>query len=373
MLMRGTQNRSRQEIQDELDRLRAQGGVGGGVSSSSCGFTTVRENLPAVLRLAGEILKEPAFDEAQFELLKEERIAGLEAQLAEPQPQAIITFQRHLSPYPEDHPRYVAPLDEQIARLQAATLADARAFWERFYGAGGGTLSIVGDFDPAEIRPVIEEVFGDWTSGAAYARIDQPYRSVEQAELDIETPDKANAMMVAGMNIQMTDEDPDYPALVLGNYMLGGGFLNSRLAVRIRQEEGLSYGVGSQFSAHPIDDNATFLTFAIFAPENGDRVVEAFRAVMNEVLADGFTAEEVEAAKRGYLDAAQNGRTSDNAIANAIEGNLFFDRTMAFTAEQEAAIRTLTPEQILAAMRRHIDVDRISIVRAGDFAGKLVP
>ena len=71
----------------------------------------------------------------------------------------------------------------------------------------------------------------------------------------IEAPDKANAFFIAGLNLKLRDDDPDYPALVLGNYMLGGGFLNSRLAVRIRQKEGLWYGVGSQFQASALDQS----------------------------------------------------------------------------------------------------------------------
>jgi len=373
MLMRGTRNRSRQEIQDELDRLKAQGFLSGTASITSGSFTTVRENLPAVLRLAGEILREPAFDAREFDLLREEQLAQIEAQRSEPQALAFEAFSRHMDPWPEDHPRYSPSFDEQIERLEAATVDEARAFWQRFYGADGGTMAIVGDFDPAEIRPVIEETLGSWTAAEPYVRIEQPFRDVAPVSEDIETPDKANAMMVAGLVIPMRDDDPDYPALVLGNYILGGGFLNSRLATRIRRQEGLSYGVASGFSAHPRDEIGQFFAYAIFAPENGDKVVTAFRDEIAKVLESGFTAEEVDAAKRGYLDAAQNGRTNDAAIASALAANLFWDRTMAFTAEREAEIRALTPERILAAIRRYMDPEKISIFRAGDFANKLVP
>ncbi|MFV1987601.1 MAG: M16 family metallopeptidase [Gemmatimonadota bacterium] len=373
MLMRGTVNRTRQEISDELDRLKAQGRIGGSATISTGSFTTVRESLPAVLRLAGEILREPAFDDGEFELLREERLAGIEAQRSEPQALVAQALGRYMNQWPPDHPLYSPTFDEQIERLEAATVADSRAFWEAFSGAQGGTMSIVGDFDPAEIRPIVEEMFGSWTSREEYARIDRPFREVEATSEDIETPDKANAMMIAVLPLRMRDDDSDYPALVLANEILGGGFLNSRLATRIRQQEGLSYGVGSQFSAHPRDEQGQFIAFAIFAPENADKVVDAFREEIAKALESGFTEEEVEAAKRGYLDQAKNRRTSDGSIAQTLAANLFWGRTMAFTAEQEAAIDALTPERILAALRRHIDPDKISIFRGGDFANKLVP
>lgn len=371
MLMRGTKNRSRQEISDELDRLKAQGSVGGGALLASGSFTTVRENLVSVLRLAAEILREPAFDAKEFDLLREERLAGIESQRSEPMAQVPMAMTRHFNRWPADHPRYSPTFDEQIERLNAATVEEARDFWASFYGGEGGTIAIVGDFDPDEVAGALEELFGDWRASEPYERVADPYREVETVSIDLETPDKTNAMMMAVTSFSMRDDDEDYPALVMANYMLGGGFLSSRLATRIRQEEGLSYGVGSQVVAPPIDDSAIFLTFAIFAPENADKVVAAFRDEVRKALEDGFTEEEFETARRGYLDSQQNGRSQDRAVAGMLNGNLFFGRTMAFTAAREQAIAELTLDEVNAALGKVISLDRISIFRGGDFANKL--
>ena len=370
MLMRGTKHRSRQAIQDELDRLKVQGGASGGLTAASGGFSTVRESLPDAFRLMAEVLQEPAFPSEEFALIVEESLAGIEAQRSEPQPLAGLALGRHLDDYPQGHPYHVPTFDEQIAQLESATLEQARDFWETFYGTQSGALAIVGDFDPDEIVPLLEELFGDWTANEEYVRVPRPYREIETVSEVIETPDKANALMLAVTVMPLRDDHPDYPALVVGNSMLGGGFLNSRLAVRIRQNEGLSYGVGSQLGASALDERATFSGYAIFAPENGDKVLAAFREELAKALESGFTSEEVEAAKRGYLDGAQNGRSSDGGVAGALVDNLILGRTMEFVQAQEAAIAALSPEDILAAMRRHIDPARISVFRAGDFAGK---
>ncbi len=371
MLMRGTRNRSRQEISDELDRLKAQGGVGGGALIANGSVTTVRENLVAVLRLVAEILREPAFDAKEFDLLREERLAAIESQRSEPMAQVPTAMNRHFNPWPADHPRYSPTFDEQIERLDAATVEEARDFWASFYGGEGGTIAIVGDFDPDEVAGVLEELFGDWRAAEPYERVADPYREVETVSVDLETPDKTNAMMMAVTGFSMRDDDEDYPALVMANYMLGGGFLSSRLATRIRQEEGLSYGVGSQVVAPPIDDSGLFLTFAIFAPENADKVVAAFRDEVRKALEDGFTEEEFEAARRGYLDAQQNGRSQDRSVAGMLNANLFFGRTMAFTAAEEQAIAELSLNEVNEALGKVISLDRISIFRGGDFANKL--
>ncbi len=371
MLMRGTAKRSRQEISDELDRLKAQGGIGGGVLSATGSFTTVRENLTPVLELSAEILRQPAFDPKEFELLIEERQAAIESQRSEPMAQVPMALNRHFNRWPVDHPRYSPTFDEQIERLEAATVEEAKAFWSSFYGAEGGTVAVVGDFDADQVAELLEELFGDWQAAEPYARVADPHEDVEAVNVDLETPDKTNAMMLAATNFSMRDDHEDYPALVMANYMLGGGFLSSRLATRIRQEEGLSYGVGSQLAVPPIDDSAVFLTYAIFAPENADKVVAAYRDELRKAIEDGFTEEEFEAARRGYLDARQNGRSQDRTVASMLNSDLFVGRTMAFTAAQERAIAELTLAEVNEALRRHVSLDDISIFRGGDFANKL--
>ena len=371
LLMRGTKNRSRQEIRDEIDRLKIQGSVNGGAISASASALTMRENLPATLRLYAEILREPRFDEAEFELLREERLARLEAQRSNPQSLASTAMNRHFNQsYGEDHVFYVPTLDELIARTEALTLTEVRDFWANFYGAEGGTIAIVGDFDPDAIVPVLEAAFQGWESKQPYARVAAPYMPVPPAAIDIETPDKTNAVMFASQRFGIRDDHDDYPALALANYMLGGGFLNSRLATRIRQREGLSYGVGSSFSAHPIDASARFMAYAIFAPENGDKVVTAFKEEMARALKSGFGEDEVAAAKRGFLDSAQNRRANDGVVAQLLANDLFFDRTMAFVEAQEAAVEALAPEAVRQALNRHIDLAKMSVFRGGDFAGK---
>jgi zinc protease len=373
MLMRGTTKRSRQAIQDELDRLKARASAGGTATQTSGSIQTTRENLPAVLELIGEVLRMPAFDTSEFRQLKEEQIASLESALSEPQALASIAFDRHLDPRPKGHPQYTATLEERIEGMKAVTVEQARDFYQRFYGADRGHMAIVGDFDPAAVEPIVARTFGDWKARMPTQRIANTFRDVPAQRFVIETPDKANAMFLAGMNLQLGDTHPDYPALVLANYMLGGGFLNSRLAVRIRQKDGLSYGVGSQFSAHPTDGTGNFVTFAIYAPENRDKLEAAFREEIAKALADGFTADEVAAAKTGYLQSRGVSRAQDGTLASMLSQGLYFDRTLAFDAELERKVGELTQERILEAMRRHIDPKKISVVVAGDFAKKLVP
>lgn len=368
MLMRGAGRRTREQIQDEFDKLKAQARVFGGATEAGAFIETTRENLSAVMRLVAEILREPSFPAKEFELLKQEWITSVEYRRSEPTAIAFNAFMRHMNPYPKGHINYVKTIDETIADLKAVTLDDVKKFHGDFYGADHGELAVVGDFDDKEIAKLAGELFGGWKSSRPFARIPQVFHNVEPINKSFETPDKANAFFLAGMNLGLRDDDPDYPALVLGNYMLGGGFLNSRLAVRIRQKEGISYGISSSFSASPLDKRGSFLINAIYAPQNLAKLEAAFKEELERALKDGFTADEVKAAKSGWLKSRQVSRAQDNELTNALVNGLYLDRTLAWDAGMEKKVEALTPEQILAAMRKHIDPAKITIVKAGDFA-----
>jgi zinc protease len=368
MLTRGTAKRTRQEIRDEFDRLKSQVGVSGGPTGANVNITSTRENLAETIKLVAEILKEASFPEAEFDQLKRERLSSLEDQRSDPQAIAVRALQQSFNRYPKGDIRYSGSLDEDIATLNAVTIADVRKFHKDFYGASNADLSIVGDFDVATISELIGSEFGSWTSPARYERVAGEFFDIAPVNLTFETPDKQNALFLARLNIAMRDDDPDFAAFTLGNFILGGGFLNSRLATRIRQNEGLSYGVGSNFSASPLDKSGTFIANAIYAPVNVDKLEAAFRDEIMKAVTTGFTAEEVEAAKAGWLLGRQRARGTDAALAGTLESYLFLGRTFAWDEAIEKKVGSLTVDQVNAAMRKHLNPEKISTFKAGDFA-----
>jgi zinc protease len=368
LLQRGTAKHTRQQIQDEFDRLKAQVRVFGGATSANVSIETTRQNLPAVLRLVGEILREPAFPQTEFDQLKLETLTQIESQKSEPTSIAFTELSRHFNIYPKGHPLYSGTIEEDIADIKAVTLDDVKKFYKDFYGASNGQMTVVGDFDEKEVSALTQELFGTWKSPSSFTRIKGEYRAVAPLNKSLETPDKANAFFVARLNLKVRDDNPDYAALALGNYMLGGGFLNSRLAVRIRQKEGLSYGVGSQFNASSLDESGQFFANAIYAPENADKLEAAFKDELAKLLKDGFTAQEIEEAKKGFVQRGQLARAQDRELSGRLNNYLFLNRTIAWDAELESKIQSLTAEQINGAMRKYLTPDNITIIKAGDFA-----
>lgn len=363
MLMRGTRRHTREQLRDEFDRLQANVGVGGQGAS----IETRRPTLPAVLRLIAEILREPAFPASEFEQLKRSALTSIESQKSEPNALAGLQLARHLNPHPPEHWLYTPTLDERIERLQSVSVEDLRRCHEDFYGASNSELAVVGDFDAGEITRLVQELFGDWRSPRPFTRIATRYHDAPAVNRTLDTPDKANAVFRAGLNLRLREDDPDYPALALGNYLLGGS-PNARLSRRIREQEGLSYSVGSWLSAGSIDAVGEFGLSAIYAPQNRARIETQILEVLQQVLREGFGADEVAAAKKGFLESRKLRRTQDDALAGRLASNLYLGRRFAWDADFEARIAALTPAHIHDALKRHLDPLKLSIVKAGDFA-----
>jgi zinc protease len=368
MLLRGSRHHTRQQIKDSIDRLQARVNVFGGPTQTTVMIETTRPRLAAVLGLVSEVLREPAFDTTEFRTLQQQNLSQIEEMKSEPMARAEIALSRYLNPFSKGDPRYTATLEEQAADYGAATVEDARRFYDDFYGASNAQLAVIGDFDPQEISHLVADRFGDWRSAQPYQRVPQLYQDRPDTTIVIQTPDKPNAAFFAGLNLHLRDDDPDYPALVLGTYMLGGGFLNSRLAARIRQKEGLSYGVGAFLDAMALDSSGSFMAYAIYAPQNVRRLEAAFREEVDRALRDGFTATEVEQDKAGWLQDRAVSRSRDEELVGTLAQYLHLSRTMAYDADLERKVAALTPDQINAAMRRYLIPGKISIVEAGDFA-----
>jgi zinc protease len=368
MLMRGTRKHTRQQLQDELTRLKATMGVSGDADGAAVSFETIRENVPAVLDLAAEVLQQPAFPSDQLDEIKRQRLAQIESSRTEPQSLASQAERRYLSPYAPGDFRYAATFDEEVASVSKITVEDLQQFQQRFYGASNAEAAFVGSFDPDAVTQALQRDFGSWKSPGSYVRAPAVYQATVGKSETIDTPDKANAVYFSDGTLRLRDDDPAYPALQIGNAILGGGFLNSRLATRIRQHDGVSYTVSSEVGADPLDAVGSFSVYAICAPQNMGKVESDVHEELERALTSGFTAKEVADAKSGILQSRIVARSTDRALANALVNHLFLGRDFSWDAKFEHSIGAATPQAIDAAMRRYIDLQSLFTVKAGDFS-----
>jgi zinc protease len=385
LMARGTKKHTRQQLQDELDKLKARlsagiGGagsfaallLGGGIAGQlTFSIECPRDNLPAVLGLLGEILREPAFPPEEFDVLKRQVKSQLEKQLTEPLFLALNLGLRQLHPYPKDDVRYLPSLEESIARVETLTVDKVGQLYQEQLGGQVGDLVVVGDFDQETTPGLVQAILKGWKPTVAYRRIEQlAHTDVAGEQKVIDTPDKANAVFFGGQAFAMIDTDPDYPALKIANYIFGEAPLSSRLSNRVRGKEGLSYGVASHLGADALDKAGLFILFAITNPNNIGKVDHAVAEELEKMIKEGVTEKELADAKKAYLQQFKVLCADDRILTSLLGSALHTGRTFAYYSNLEEKIVALAPQQVSDAFRKYVQPKRLVTVHAGDFKTK---
>ncbi len=198
------------------------------------------------MRLAVEMLRAPAYPDAEFERMKSQRLRGLENVPSQPEQLSAQELQRHLSPFAKGDPQYQPTREEQLAELKAVTLADVRKFHDDFYGASHGEFVVVGEVDQAAVKKLAAELLGSWNSPAAYVRVDMkavPLRTEamnkrgSRLRMDERTRSSRRGYVIAYRRRMRTIRQ-----WCLANYMFGGS-ITARMPNRIPGiARGPSYG-----------------------------------------------------------------------------------------------------------------------------------
>jgi zinc protease len=364
LLERGT-TKFQYGIQDERSKL----GLRGEFANRSANFQTTRPYAGAAIRLIGHAMREATFPDFAGKNLVERMLDDIRAQKNNAAGAATNAMQRHFNQFPAGDFRNIRSFEEQEEALKTLKLTDLREFHKQFYGAAAGDVAIVGDFDENEIVAALHEAFADWTTGIPYARLAMPYKDVAAVTRAIEIPGSESAFFAARLNINMQDSDPDYAALLVADYIVGGkpGF-RSRLASRLRLQEGVSYSVRSELDVSSTDRGSAWSVYAFTDAPQIAKTESVFRDELQRATRGGFTAAEVAAAKAAVLHMRREQRTRENALAGQLILNSQSNRTFARSKQLEDRIAHLRVDEVSAAFRKHIVPGKISVFKAGDFS-----
>ncbi|WP_454689060.1 M16 family metallopeptidase [Achromobacter aloeverae] len=366
LLAHGTDKLSRQAIEDRFDQLKADVHFSGSGTNLSVVISTTRDNLPAAIALALEVVRGANFPKDQVDEYKTQVATAIHNAMTEPPALALRTLARHDNPWPKDDIRYVPTFEESLASVNGLTRDMLVRFHKKFYGAGTIAFSAVGDFDADAVQAALKKGLAGWQRGAPYTRIPTPFHAVPAKDYTLETPDKANAYFAAYLPLNVQDTSPDYPALLLADFLLGSSG-SSRLWDRIREKDGLSYDVGSRLELSSFEPEGSWSMHAIYAPQNRDRLQQALYDETTRVLKDGFTAQELKDGVNALHNYFRLAYSQDDVVADTWIRYLRRGRDFTWVADLDRKIGGLTLEQVNGVMRKYFDQAAFTTVYAGDF------
>lgn len=371
LLNAGTKTKTKEQIQDRLDQLKSS------ISTRSSGqflvisVNTYKSSYAEVMDILKDMLTNSTFPQNEITKTINENNTNLESQLKDPQAIAQNELARLASPYPKESIFYTATLQEQIDENKKVTRDQIVNYYQNILGANNGVGTVIGSLDPKTASSALESTFGKFNSKSKYAEIKPTFFETKKADKLFLTPDKENAMALATESFRMDQKSADYPALLMANEILGsGGFLSARLPMRLREKEGISYGVGSFLNVPVSNDVASWGLYALLNPTKRSAVEAAWKEEVAKALKDGFTADELATNKKSYANGQKTMLGMENTLITLVNRKLQYGVSLDNYDVLNDKVEALKLDEVNAALRKYINLDKVTTVYAGDFDKK---
>ena len=346
-------------ISFEFERLGARYSAASGYDYASVSLRSLSAPAllaPAVLNLR-RVIADPAFSEKAVDRQKKRLLLGIQSKQQVP---ADIARDAFLAALYQDHP-YALPSDGKQESIAALSRQDVVDFHRDFYGARNAWLVIVGDLSKAQAMERAEELTGELTTGRVLEPLPTMTLVEQEQEIRIEHPSSQVHILLGQLGVSRGD--PDYFPLYVGNHILGGGGLVSRLYEEVREKRGLSYGAYSYFSPRrqPGPFTASLQT-------RGDRQEQALRVMQDTIrtfIDQGPTPEELEAAQNNISGGFPLRLDSNSKILGYIAMIAYYDLPLDYLDTFVDKVNAVTIEQIRAAFKRRLQPERFVTVMVG--------
>ena len=361
MLDRGTTTEDQFAVAAKLEAVGADINFATRPQTLEVSARLLKKDLPLVMGLIAEQLRDPAFKAEEFEKVKQQFQGWIEQYTYKTEYRADESFSRLA--FPLGHPNRQYSIDEYRAALKTATLDELKAYHRGHYGPAHMTLVVVGDADPTLVRKQVERAFAGWTGGEPPPPVGVP-ATLTAARTDVvQVAGKTSVSVVLGAPTGLQYRDPDALALRMGTAVLGTGS-TGRLMGHVRDEQGLTYFIGAYLSDDTFSDGSWEVD-ASFAPQLHYRGVTATRHEIELWWKGGITEKELTARKEGLIGNLRVNLTTTRGMAYTLLQTVQRGYDVSWLDEYPDAINALTTSQVNAAIKKHVDPTRLVLVEAG--------
>jgi zinc protease len=361
MLSKGTTKNDKFKFSEKLEKLGVSLGINASTFTVDINFKCLKKDVNEVIKLLAEELRNPLFDAKEFELLKTQRINGLKQSLTDTGTQGHIALSQAI--YPQGNPNYQTSTEESIKNIQQVTLDDLKAFHKAYFGPAGMRLVAVGDIDTKQLYSSISNAFKGWKGGSATkVTFTEPNKSVGMTKV-ISIPQKPSANLYIGEYTGIKRSDKDFMPFYIGTSILGGGFIG-RLMQTVRDRDGLTYGIYANHSGHT-KTGGYWSVQATFNPTLFQKGLEVTLVELKDWVNNGVTQQELDKFKSNLTGSFKVGLSTTGGLAGAILS--FVERGLEpnYIEQYPKDIEAVTLDQVNAAIKKYIDLDKLIIIKSG--------
>ncbi len=355
MLRRGTQTRSKEELDEAIDF------IGASLFTSGTGFyaSSLTKYEDTLMMLASDVLLHPTFPEEELEKVRTEVLSGLVA--AKSDPEAIADNIKTVLRYGKNDPYGEIETEETVKNIQRQ---DLTTYYQQHFKPNAAYLAVVGDITMAEARTLVEKYLGQWQKGQVPQReFDVPTPPASRQVAIVDKPGAVQTVLAFTYPVALQLKDDDYLATVAMNEVLGGGF-GSRLMQNLREDKAYTYGAGSALS--PDRRIGYFSAEAQVRTEVTDSAATEFMNELKRIKNEGITSEELEKAKKTISGRFARSLEDPQTVARFATNTAIYDLPEDFYENYLQNIAALTVEQVNNAARKYINPDKLYLVAVGN-------
>jgi zinc protease len=359
-LMRGTQQRSFQQIYESIEAVGASLGFGASVHNVNFGGRALAEDLPMLLDLLAETLGRPVFPAEQVERQRSQLLTALAIRNQDTGDLADMAFDAILFP---NHP-YGRPEEGNPETIQAITRDDLVAFHRRHYGPRSLVIVIAGAVEAQQAIDQVQGALGDWSNPDQEPRPELPpiHELAKGERKHILVAGKYQTDLVLGTNGPRRTS-PEFMAASLGNSILGQFGMMGRIGDVVREKAGLAYSASTSLSAF-IDAGAWEVSAGV-SPANLKRAIDLIMQELRRFTQEPVTMEELQDSQANYIGQLPLSLESNAGVVNALLKIERFQLGLDYYQRYPDLVEAVTPEMILDTARRYWHLDRLAIVSAG--------
>ena len=363
MLDRGTTKEDKFSIAKKLEGVGASARFNVQGQSLLIRARCLKQDLPLVIDLIAEQLRNPAFSHDEFEKARQQFIGEQKNAMDDVEERSAEAFKRAV--FPVGHPNYEAAINEYLTAAQTLTLDEVRTFHRKYYGPDHMTLVLVGDVNTSRIQGAVASAFRGWKGGADYLRDSKPADLIEPQDhnIAVEMPGKTSAVLAIGQSTGLRYKDRDTLALMVGTAVLGRGF-TGRLMHTVRDKDGLTYQIEAEMSDNTFTDGS-WQIMGTFAPELLDRGTAATQRELQQWWAEGVSEEELAARKTNLIGTYQVGLADTSGMAQTLLSTVLRGRDLTWLDEYPKAIDAVTLRQVNTTIKQYLNPGKMVVVKTG--------
>jgi zinc protease len=348
-------------LDEELGALGADISISANPDSTTASFQCLASDFDHVLSIFQTLVQSPSFPDEKVEMVRGQMLTAIAARNDSAGQAASRESKRAY--YGADDPRMRRQEEHTIRSIGVEDLKD---FHASQYGSRRALLSLYGDFERESAVSTIETIFGDWPGQTAQA-IQMPIAAplAESPQVFLAHKEGGNQSEIRLLHHGVRRGHPDYPALRLGSWILGLGGFGNRMMTRIRRELGLAYGAGAAWAGR-FEQQGLFQSWCATKNETTALAIREMIQVMQKYLDEGVSAGEFEEARSRLLNAGVFDVDTPSEVLERTANLEFYGYAWNFYEQVDSAIRALTPEETVAACRRHLSPDKLTVFVLGD-------